>query len=183
MLFRSSSNSTFFSRIFAGQGGIDPYTTAVSDIYQDMFREGIFTGKGIFEVDVFHEVLENAIPDNTVLSHDLLEGCYVRAGLVTDVELVDGYPSRYNSYAMRLHRWVRGDWQLLPWLFLRIRDRSGKSVNNPLSIVCKWKILDNMRRSLVSPALMLLVITGLFILPGNAFVWLGLALADRKSVV
>lgn len=178
-----SANSTLFSRIFAGQGGIDPYTTAVSDVYQDLFGEGIFTGKGIYDVDVFQGALKCSIPDNTVLSHDLLEGCYVRAGLVTDIELIDGYPSRYNSYAMRLHRWVRGDWQLLPWLGTKVRDKSGQSIRNPLSVLCKWKILDNMRRSLLNPSLMLLIILGFGILPGSPLVWLGIAVLTTASPI
>lgn len=179
----SSANSTLFSRIFAGQGGIDPYTTTVSDVYQDVFGEGIFTGKGIYDLNVFQSVLGHSIPENTVLSHDLLEGCYLRAGLLTDVEMVDGYPARYNAYAMRLHRWVRGDWQLIPWLGRTIRDESGKRVRNPLSLVSKWKILDNLRRSLINPVLMLLIAMSFGILPGNTLVWLGLALITAAAPV
>jgi hypothetical protein len=178
-----SAGSTLFSRIFAGQGGIDPYTTAVSDVYQDLFGEGIFTGKGIYELDIFQETLKNSIPDNTVLSHDLLEGSYVHTGLVTDIELVDGYPSKYNSFAMRLHRWVRGDWQLLPWLFGFVTDRYGHRVRNPLSAVSKWKIFDNMRRSLLNPSIFILIILGLSVLPGSSLVWLGLAVLTVGSPV
>ncbi len=159
-----SANKTLFSRIFAGQGGIDPYTTAVSDVYQDLFGEGIFTGKGIYDVDNFQTLLKNVLPENSVLSHDLLEGSYVRAGLVTDIELIDGYPARYNSFSMRQHRWVRGDWQLIPWLTV-----------SPLSTLSKWKIFDNLRRSLVNPALFLLIALGFFMLPGHSLIWLGLA--------
>jgi len=171
-----SANETYFSRIFAGHGGVDAYSAAVSDVYQDLFGEGIFTGKGIYELSTFQEILKDSIPENTVLSHDLLEGSYIRAGLVTDIELVDGYPAKYNSYAMRLHRWVRGDWQLFPWLAPRVRDRHGKLRQNPLSAISKWKIVDNMRRSLVAPSLLILTILGFSILPGNALVWLGFAL-------
>lgn len=171
------ANRSLFTRIFAGQGGIDPYTTAVSDIYQDIFDEGIFTGKGIYDVDVFIAALHECIPDNTVLSHDLLEGCYVRAGLVSDIELVDGYPGSYGSYAARLHRWVRGDWQLLPWLGSHVRDRSGNRVRNNISCLSKWKILDNMRRSLLPPALFALFAAGLLFLPGSVFAWTGFAAA------
>lgn len=161
-----SANKTLFTRIFAGQGGIDPYTAAVSDVYQDYFGEGIFTGKGIYDVAVFHQALEGVIPDQTVLSHDLLEGCYVRVGLATDLELIDAYPARYNSFVLRMHRWVRGDWQLLRWLFRK----------NPLAPLSKWKILDNLRRSLVSISLMLLLILGLTLFPGKAYFWLGFSL-------
>lgn len=171
-----SANSTLFSRIFAGQGGIDPYTTAISDVYQDCFGEGIFTGKGIYDVSVFQKALHDAVPDNTVLSHDLLEGSYIRVGLATNLVLVDGYPVRYNSFMMRLHRWVRGDWQLLPWLFPRVKNRKGDLVPNPLTALSRWKIIDNLRRSLVSPAVLVLLAAGLFLLPGQPLVWLGLGL-------
>lgn len=170
-----SANKTLFSRIFAGQGGIDPYTTAVSDVYQDLFNEGIFTGKGIYELDTFQSLLKESIPENSVLSHDLLEGSYLRAGLVTDIELIDGYPARYNSFSMRLHRWVRGDWQLIPWLLTRVKDRQGQWRKNPLSALSKWKILDNLRRSMLNPSLFLLIALGFAKLPGSSMVWLGLA--------
>ncbi|WP_172856646.1 glucoamylase family protein [Thermoanaerobacterium sp. RBIITD] len=170
-----SANTTRFSKIFAGQGGIDPYTTAVSDVYQDLFGEGIFTGKGIYDVDVFRNILRDLIPDNAVLSHDLLEGSFVRAGLVTDILLIDGFPAKYNSYMMRLHRWVRGDWQLIPWLFKRIRNREGKLIENPLSTISKWKIIDNLRRSLVAPFTILLLFLGV-LSPINGLLSLGLSM-------
>ncbi|WP_242847754.1 GH36-type glycosyl hydrolase domain-containing protein [Fervidicella metallireducens] len=152
-----SSNKTLFSRIFAGCGGVDPYSTAVSDVYQDLFGEGIFTGKGIYNVDVFREVLNTSIPENTILSHDLLEGSYLRVGLATDIQLYDGYPEKYSSYILRLHRWVRGDWQLIRWLFPYVKNRFGKKHKNPLTPLSKWKIFDNLRRSLVSTNILLLV--------------------------
>lgn len=170
-----SAGKTLFSRIFAGQGGIDPYSTAVSDVYQDLFGEGIFTGKGIYELETFQGLLKNAIPENTVLSHDLLEGSYLRAGLATDIELIDGYPARYNSFSMRLHRWVRGDWQLIPWLAASIINRQGDRKRNPISSLSKWKIVDNLRRSLLNPALFVLICLGFAVLPGSSLVWLGLA--------
>lgn len=175
------ANRSLFTRIFAGQGGIDPYTTAVSDIYQDIFGEGIFTGKGIYEVDVFREVLEARIPDNSVLSHDLIEGCHLRAGLVTDIELVDGYPSRYNSFTMRQHRWVRGDWQLLPWLSAEVSDSSGAKRPNRITALSKWKIIDNLRRSLLYPFLLLTIGLGMGILPGSPYVWAGLSAAAAST--
>lgn len=177
------ANRSLFTRIFAGQGGIDPYTTSVSDIYQDIFGEGIFTGKGIYEVDVFRRVLEVRIPDNSVLSHDLIEGCHLRAGLVTDIELVDGYPSRYNSFAMRQHRWVRGDWQLLPWLAAEVADRSGRRIPNRITALSRWKIFDNLRRSLLNPFLFLTICLGIGILPGSPYVWTGLAAVTAASPV
>ena len=177
----TSANSTLFSRIFAGEGGIDPYTFAISDVYQDLFGEGIFTGKGIYDLDIFQRLLKDAIPDNTVLSHDLLEGSYIRTGLVTDIEMMDGYPARYNASSMRLHRWVRGDWQLLPWIFGHVKNRQGKLVRNPLTLISKWKIADNMRRSLINPALLLIILLGLSILPGNGLVWVGLAVFTAST--
>ena len=163
-----SANQSFFTRVFAGQGGIDPYTTAVSDIYQDLFGEGIFIGKGIYDLEMFQKCLKNSIPENTVLSHDLLEGSYLRVGLATDIELVDGYPAKYSSYMMRLHRWVRGDWQLLRWLF-SIRE-------NPISCLSKWKIADNLRRSIEPISLLLLIVLGITFFPGNPYIWLGISL-------
>jgi len=171
-----SSNRSLFSRIYTGQRGIDPYACAVSDVYQDLFGEGIFTGKGIYDLTVFQGVLKNTVPENTILSHDLLEGSYVRTGLATDLELIDSYPSRYNSFIARLHRWVRGDWQLVPWLCATVCDRNGNRVRNPLSLLSRWKIIDNLRRSLVSPALVALIILGFSVLPGSSLIWSGFAL-------
>ncbi|GHV16659.1 hypothetical protein FACS189425_01340 [Clostridia bacterium] len=138
-----SANKSLFSKVFAGQGGIDSYSNAISDIYQDLFDEGIFTGKGIFDIDTFLEVLPDAICENTVLSHDLLEGSFLRCALISDITLVDSFPFKYNSYMSRLHRWIRGDWQLLPFLSRKCK----------LNGVSKWKMIDNMRRSLVPIAL------------------------------
>ena len=130
-----SANKSVFSRIYTGQEGIDPYSSAISDVYQDLFGEGIFTGKGIYELKTFHDVLKDAIPENAVLSHDLLEGSYARAALVTDLELVDSYPTKYSSFMARLHRWIRGDWQLIPWLGGRVYNRNRELVKNPLSFI------------------------------------------------
>lgn len=157
-----SAGASKFARIFSGRVGVDPYTTAVSDVYQDLFGEGIFTGKGIYDVNIFHQVTHKAFPENTILSHDLIEGLYARAGLVTDVELIDGYPANYLAYMRRLHRWVRGDWQLLPWLF------------KPIPFVSRWKIFDNLRRSLEAPALLLLLILAFTVYSGEPWIWVGL---------
>lgn len=156
-----SAASTLFSRTFAGQTGIDPYTTAVSDVYQDLFGEGSFTGKGIYDLDTFHEVLGGRFPENRILSHDLLEGSFIRAGLVSDVELLDGYPTHYPAYTSRLHRWVRGDWQLLPYLRAKIRNSAGQWQPNPLGLLARWKILDNLRRSLLPISLVVLFVTAI----------------------
>lgn len=171
-----SANASKFAKVFAGRGGIDIYTNAVSDIYQDYFGEGIFTGKGIYELAVFQGILRNMIPENTVLSHDLIEGAHVRTGLVTDIELIDGYPSRYNAYSMRQHRWARGDWQLLQWLFDKVHNAKGGMIKNPLSAINRWKILDNMRRSLVAPGEALLYLLSLSVMPGNTLVWIAFTL-------
>ncbi|NLY30998.1 MAG: glycosyl transferase [Firmicutes bacterium] len=173
----TSAARSLFTRVFAGDGGVDPYTTAVSDVYQDLFGEGIYTGKGIYHVDTFNAVLGERLPDNAILSHDLLEGSYLRAGLTTDIELIDGYPGRYDAYALRLHRWVRGDWQLLPWLFRTVpTGTEGKGAElNPLSALSRWKIFDNLRRSLIAPSLLAMIAGGLTIFPGSPFIYLGLA--------
>lgn len=169
-----SASRSSFSLTFSGQTGVDPYTTAVSDVYQDLFGEGIFTGKGAYDVDVFNYILGKAIPENSILSHDLLEGAYIRAGLVTDIELIDGYPANYIAYAMRSHRWVRGDWQIVPWLFPTVQNFKKEKVKNPLSAISKWKIFDNLRRSLLAPSLFLMLTLGLTVLPRADWFWLGL---------
>ena len=174
-----SSNKSLFSKIFTGQEGIDPYASAISDVYQDLFGEGIFTGKGIYDLKVFQSVLKDAIPDDAILSHDLLEGSYVRTGLVTDLKLVDSYPSKYNSYSSRLHRWVRGDWQLSPLLIGKVFDRKKCRIANPLSVLSRWKMFDNLRRSLLAPSLVLLVGLSFSLLPGSIFFWLAYFLAAQ----
>jgi len=167
-----SSNLSLFSRIFTGQEGIDPYANAISDVYQDLFSEGIFTGKGIYDLKAFQSVLKNAIPEDAILSHDLLEGSYARTGLVTDLKLVDSFPSKYNSFSSRIYRWVRGDWQLLPLLFGKFLGRGKSRLSNPLTLLSRWKMLDNLRRSLVAPALILLFALSVSILPGNLYFWI-----------
>ncbi len=136
-------------------GGTDSYTNAISDIYQDNFEEGIFTGKGIYNLEAFHKVLCNEIPENTVLSHDLLEGSYLRCGLATDILLLDGTPSKYNSYSLRASRWIRGDWQILGWLKKNIRVKNENIKKNPLNTLSRYKILDNLRRSLIPVSVLL----------------------------
>ena len=142
------SYQTLFTKIFAGAGGIDSYTNAISDTYQDNFQEGIFTGKGIYDLKTYETVLEGQIPTNTVLSHDLLEGCYLKCGLVSDVLLMDGYPTKYNSFMTRLSRWIRGDWQIIKWM--------GRK--SPLNLLSKYKIGDNLRRSLSEIAIIIAMI-------------------------
>ncbi len=153
-----------YARLFGGEPGIDPYTRATSDVYQDLFGEGSFIGKGIYDVDAFEQALQSTLPENRILSHDLLEGCYVRAGLLSDVELVEEAPTRHAVDAARRHRWTRGDWQLTGWLRARLRLLPGRP-RNPLSPLSQWKIFDNLRRSLATPALLLLLLLGWLVLP------------------
>ncbi|HET7777007.1 MAG TPA: cyclic beta 1-2 glucan synthetase, partial [Rudaea sp.] len=160
-----STQSSLFARLHAGDAGIDPYTRAVSDVYQDAFGEGSFIGKGIYDVDAFEFALKERLPENRILSHDLLEGCYARSGLLSDVELYEGYPSSYISDVQRRHRWIRGDWQIAHWLLPRVPGADGVYVKNPLSSLSRWKVLDNLRRSLVPVALTLLMLLGWIVLP------------------
>lgn len=157
--------------LYSGQTGFDIYTRAVSDAYQDLYGEGIFTGKGLYEIKIVNEVLGHRFPQNSLLSHDLIEGAYARVGLLTDVEVIDDYPSHYSAQNRRKHRWVRGDWQILRWLLNRVPDYSGHLVRNPTSNISRWKIFDNLRRSLVEPATFLLLVVGWLWLPGTARYW------------
>ena len=156
--------------IFAGETGLDPYTRAISDVYQDLYGEASFAGKGIYEVDTFLRVLYGRFPRNSLLSHDLIEGAYARVGLTTDIIVIEDYPSHYSAYNRRKHRWLRGDWQILEWLTDRVPDESGSRVPNPISLVSRWKILDNLRRSLVEPATFALLVFGWFIM-GRPVLW------------
>ena len=171
-----SANRTLFSQIFSGHVGVDPYTTAVSDLYQDMFGEGSYVGKGIYDVDAFERSLDDRVPEYTLLSHDLFEGFFARAGLVTDIDLVDDYPASYVAFSARQHRWVRGDWQIVRWLWRTVRTANGGAVPNTLPVISRWKILDNLRRSLIPAALLLLLTLGWTILPGSPALWTTLAL-------
>ncbi len=157
--------------VYSGQTGFDIYSCAISDVYQDLYGEGIFTGKGIYEVSILHQVLDHRFPQNALLSHDLIEGAYARVGLLSDVEVIDDYPSHYSAQSKRKHRWVRGDWQISRWLLARVPDESGRKVPNPISTISRWKILDNLRRSLVEPGTFLLLLAGWFWLPGGARYW------------
>jgi cyclic beta-1,2-glucan synthetase len=166
----SSARQTWFSRIFSGNVGLDPYSTAVSDIYQDLAGEAVFTGKGIYNVRAFHEVLSDRFPENRILSHDLIESTYLRTGLASDIELYDDYPQTYASFSKRAHRWTRGDWQIASWLFKQVPSRGGVE-RNRMNILSKWKIFDNLRRSLNPFFLTLFFIAGWFFLPGSAWLW------------
>ncbi len=162
----ASAAGSLFARVYAGHTGIDPYTTAVSDTYQDLFGEGSFTGKGLYDVDAFTAALEGRVPENALLSHDLFEGLYARCALVSDVELVDDFPSSVLAHARRQHRWVRGDWQMLFCLLPVMPTRRGLE-RNRLPLISRWKILDNLRRSLLAPALLALLASAWTWLPGS----------------
>ena len=166
----SSAAGSLFARIYAGHTGVDPYTTAVSDLYQDLFDEGIFTGKGLYDVDAFMAALENRVPENAVLSHDLFEGLFARTALVSDIEVVDDYPASVLAHARRQHRWVRGDWQILLWLFPWVPTRTGFA-RNRLPLISRWKILDNLRRSLLAPATVFVLLFGWLAMPGDPALW------------
>jgi hypothetical protein len=161
-----SASRSWFAKLFAGDVGIDPYTRAVSDVYQDVFQEGSFIGKGIYDVDAFQQAVAGRFPENSVLSHDLIESCHARSALVSDVELYEEYPSRYNTDINRRHRWIRGDWQIAQWLLPRVPGPDARRIANPLSGLSQWKILDNLRRSLVPAALLLLLLGNWMLLPG-----------------
>jgi cyclic beta-1,2-glucan synthetase len=176
-----AANKSQFSRIFAGQGGVDPYGSTTSDVYHDLFDQGTYTGKGIFDVDAFLTCLEGRFPENRVLSHDLLEGSYLHAGLIGDVELTDSYPYKVTSYFARLHRWVRGDWQLLPWLGRRVRNQRGETECNPISSVARWKIFDNLRRSVSPVSTLLALLLGMCVSRGDFATAAGVAVLAAAS--
>ncbi len=164
------TNRSHYARMWGSDAaGIDPYTRVVSDVYQDLFGEGSFVGKGIYDVDAFERVLKERFPDNRILSHDLIEGCYARSGLISDVQLYEEYPSRYSADVSRRRRWIRGDWQLLRWLFPGVPGLNARFRKNPLTPLSRWKILDNLRRSLAPPALTLLALAGWCTLPSPWF--------------
>jgi len=164
------TNRSRYARLWGSDPGIDPYTQAVSDVYQDLFHEGSFIGKGIYEVDAFEQALKGRFPENRILSHDLLEGCYARAGLLSDVQLYEEYPSRYSADVSRRYRWIRGDWHIARWLLPGVPGPGPHLQKNPLSGLSRWKIFDNLRRSLVAAALTLLLLLGWTVL-SSAWFW------------
>ncbi|MFA4916444.1 MAG: glucoamylase family protein, partial [Syntrophales bacterium] len=164
-------NRSRYAAMCGSESGIDPYTRAVSDVYQDLFGEGSFIGKGIYDVDTFERILKGRFPENRILSHDLLEGCYARSGLLSDLMLYEEYPSHYNADVNRRHRWIRGDWQLLRWLRSGVPGPDARLQKNPLSWLSHWKIFDNLRRSLVPAALTLLLLLGWTVLSSDWGAW------------
>lgn len=179
----TSAAQSRFAKLFAGDSGLDPYTREVSDVYQDMFGEGSFIGKGIYDVDVFRQAVDGRFPENLILSHDLLESGYARSALVTDVDLIEEQPASVTAESSRRHRWIRGDWQLVFWLLPRVPGPPAmngvkpKREANPLSALSLWKIFDNLRRSLVAPSLLALLIGGWLWAPDAIWMFTGLVLA------
>ncbi len=179
----ASAGRSRFTKLFAGESGVDPYTREISDVYQDIFGEGSFIGKGIYDVDAFRQAVDGRFPENLILSHDLLESGYARSALVTDVDLIEEFPASYSMEASRRHRWIRGDWQLAGWLLPRVpgappsneangtRRSQAMRQPNPLSALSVWKLFDNLRRSLVVPSLLALLAGGWLFGPGSAWFW------------
>ena len=168
-LYRTGFRS-WFARVFAGSAGVDPYSSAASDTYMDLFARGTFTGKGLYDVDAFHATAGKAFPENAILSHDLIESNYARCALASDIEVFDEFPAKYHAFAKRDHRWVRGDWQLLPWLGPKVPTAGGR-LPNVLPALERWKIVDNLRRSLLAPVAVVLLVLAWTVLPGPAWAW------------
>ncbi|MAE97341.1 MAG: cellobiose phosphorylase [Deltaproteobacteria bacterium] len=167
----AAGNRSRFTRLFGGDTAIDIYSRAVSDVYQDLFGTGIYVGKGIYDVDAFRRSLEGRVPENALASHDLFEGIHGRVALATDVLLYESFPRRYLEFTRRLHRWVRGDWQLLPWLRRQVPGPHGERIESRLLAIDRWKILDNLRRSLVAPSLVAMLAVGWLVVPANPWLW------------
>ena len=172
---------SLFQRIFSSMSGIDPYAAAVSDVYQDLFGEGSYAGKGIYEVDAFEAALAGRVPDSTLLSHDLFEGVFARAGLASDVEVVEEFPARYDVAALRHHRWARGDWQLLPWILGRGPVVSEDRKRGAIPAIGRWKMLDNLRRTLSAPAAVLALLAGWTLPFEAAAIWTVFVLVDDRT--
>jgi cyclic beta-1,2-glucan glucanotransferase len=168
---------SLFQRIFSGPGGMDPYASAISDVYQDLFGEGSYIGKGIYDIDAFEAALAGRVPENALLSHDLFEGIFARAGLVSDIEFFDEFPSHYAVAVARQHRWARGDWQLLPWIIGLARDARGGRIRAPIPIISRWKMLDNLRRTLSAPAAFLTLLAGWTLPFASPVIWTMFVLA------
>ncbi len=171
----ASAHRSRFAALHSGHPGVDPYTTAVSDVYQDLYGEGSYTGKGIYDVAAFEQGTHGRFPENRLLSHDLIEGNFARAGLATDISVYDDYPASYLTYSRRKHRWIRGDWQLLQWLTARVPGPDGLGQNR-LSLLSRWKILDNLRRSTVEIAQLAFLVAGWTVLPGSLLRWTAIGL-------
>lgn len=165
-----------YSQLFGGLGGLDVYSTTTFDLYQDVFDEGSFVGKGIYDLEVFQKLLKTAFPDNLILSHDLLEGSYLRAGFASNIEFFDDFPSKYLNDMKRYHRWTRGDWQIMSWLKGRVKNQAGETVDNPISLISQWKIFDNLRRSLKYLFLTMFLLYGFIFSKASSTIYLVVSL-------
>src|SRR4029077_7403394 len=170
-------DGSLFQRISSGPAGIDPYASAVSDVYQDLFGEGSYIGKGIYDVDAFEAALAGRVPENTLLSHDLFEGIFARAGLVTDIEFFEEFPAHYEVAAVRQYRWARGDWQVLPWIIGHVPNTSGGRIRTSIPLIGRWKMLDNLRRTVLAPAAFLTLIAGWTLPFASPVIWTMFVLA------
>ena len=168
-----ATNKSLYSQIFAGIGGFDTYSALIPDVYQDTFLEGSFVGKGIYDLKVFDQILDGVFPDNLILSHDLLEGNYLRCGYVSDIELVDDFPAKFLTDTSRHHRWARGDTQIISWLGNRVRNKKGDLIKNPINILGKFKILDNIVRIFYQPLLLVVLLLAVCCPKVNAWWWVG----------
>ena len=173
-----ATNKSLYSQIFAGIGGFDTYSAIVPNVYQDCFGEGSFVGKGIYDLKVFDQVLSNVFPENLILSHDLLEGNYLRCGYVCDIEVVDDFPSKFLTDTTRHHRWARGDLQIVGWLLPIVRNESGKKVKNPINLLGKWKIFDNIVRMFLYPTLLLVLLIAIFAGKTHPLWWIALVFLE-----
>jgi cyclic beta-1,2-glucan synthetase len=167
------SAGSLYHYICSSANGIDPYATAVSDVYQDLFDEGSYAGKGIYDVDAFESSLADRVPDGTLLSHDLFEGLFARSGLASDIEVVEEFPSRYEVAVARQHRWARGDWQLLPWILGRGDAANSIQGRSAIKLISLWKMLDNLRRTLWAPATIAALLAGWLLPATDGLLWTG----------
>jgi len=180
-LVQDAGDHSVFAKLFAGDSAIDIYSRAVSDVYQDLFKTGLYMGKGIYDVKLFQQCVDGRMPENRVLSHDLIEGVHGRVGLASNIVVYENFPDTYPEFAKRQHRWIRGDWQLLPWLTNKVPIADGSSATNRLTMLDRWKLADNLRRSLVPPVLLALLILGWLVFPGSAVIWTLLGIAVLGS--
>ena len=173
-----ATNKSLYSQIFAGIGGFDTYSAVVPNVYQDSFGEGSFVGKGIYDLETFDKVLSNRFPDNLILSHDLLEGNYIRCGYVSDIELIDDFPSKFLTDTSRQHRWARGDVQIISWLGGKVKNKNGNKEKNPINLLGKYKIFDNIVRMFLHPALLIILLCAVILDSVNHFIWIGFVLLE-----
>ncbi|MDD2942280.1 MAG: glucoamylase family protein, partial [bacterium] len=166
-----SAHASRFAGIFSAQVGFDPYTNTFSDVYQDLFKEGSYLGKAVYDVMSFERALGSRVPENALLSHDLFEGIFAKVATATNIQLVDDFPPRFSAYVRRQHRWVRGDWQLLPWIFRCVPDGAGSMVRSRISALGRWKLFDNLRRSLVAPTCFFALVFAWLLIPGPSWFW------------